>query len=214
LLGAIVAALSCLATGTTVLWPFGLAVLLVMAGVLLTRGLHLDGLADWADGFWGGRDREQVLRIMKDPCIGSFGAMALVLVMLAKWVGYVGLIFDPDGWRWIAAAFVVSRTMQVDLACTWDYARAEGGTAAKFVEGAGWRELAPALVVCLATLIVLAWPRWVFLLVLPVCWLATRLFGMWCRRKIGGITGDLLGACSELVETGVLFLGSFTGMSW
>ena len=213
-LGAIIATMSCFAMASATLWTFGLSVLLILAGICLTRGLHLDGLADWADGFWGGHDREKVLRIMKDPCIGSFGAMALVFIMMAKWVGYVGLILDPDGWRWITAAYVISRTMQVDLACTFDYARTEGGTAAKFVEGAGWRQLAPALVVCLATLILLARPQWLFLLILPACWLATRLFGMWCRRRIGGITGDLLGACSELVETGVVFAGSFMGVTW
>jgi len=52
----------------------------VVGGLLLTRGMHADGLADMADGFWGGRDRARILSIMKDPNVGSFGALALFLL--------------------------------------------------------------------------------------------------------------------------------------
>ena len=65
-------------------WSAGAAMLMVASSVVLTRGLHLDGLADCVDGFGGGAKRERVLEIMKDPCVGAFGAMSLILVLAAK----------------------------------------------------------------------------------------------------------------------------------
>lgn len=207
-LGTVPALLSMASDILGLVWPLALGTVLVLAGILLTRGLHLDGVADWADGFWGGRDREHTLRIMKDPCVGSFGTIALVIVLLAKWVGYVGLALDGNGWRWIAAAYVLSRTMQVDLACGWNYARPEGGTGAAFIRDAGWRQWFPAFAVALVMLATLSYDYWRLLVFLPLTWGFTRLFGGWCQRKVGGVTGDLLGAASELIETGVLFVGA------
>ena len=63
-------------------WHGGVAALLLIGGVVLTRGLHLDGLADWADGFWGGHDRDTVLRIMKDSHTGAFGNIAVTCMLL------------------------------------------------------------------------------------------------------------------------------------
>ena len=67
-------------------WPGGAAAVVVVAGIILPGALHLDGLADWADGFGGGRDREKTLAIMKDSSTGAFGAVALISVLLLKWV--------------------------------------------------------------------------------------------------------------------------------
>jgi len=214
ILGTIMAAISCLSWASSPLWTFGLAVLLVLAGILLTRGMHLDGLADWADGFWGGRTGDDILRIMKDPHAGTFGITAIFLCLMAKWVAYVSLIVDPFGWKWVAAAYVVSRTMQVDMICTWNYARGPEGKAARFFEGAGYRQLIPAIITCAVILAVLLNPYWRFMMMLPLAWFFARFFGSWCTRKIGGITGDTIGACSELVETLVLFIGAFLGTTW
>ncbi|RPI76678.1 MAG: adenosylcobinamide-GDP ribazoletransferase [Desulfobacteraceae bacterium] len=72
-------------------WPEGNALLLVLFQIILTRGLHLDGLADWADS-WGGRDRQHRLAIMKDSRIGSFGVLALVATLLAKYIFFLRLV--------------------------------------------------------------------------------------------------------------------------
>lgn len=188
-------------------WPQGTACAVVAAGALLTRGLHLDGLADWADGFWGGHDREKVLRIMKDPVIGAFGAIALACLLLAKWAA-VEVLAREGQVLWILPAMVVSRTIQVYLAVALPYARAEGGKAAAFVQDAGYRHLAGALILAAILLAAILGLQAGWALSLLGGLLAAVLFGAWCRRRIGGITGDLLGACSELTETLVLTLGA------
>ncbi|MDI6774699.1 MAG: adenosylcobinamide-GDP ribazoletransferase [Verrucomicrobiota bacterium] len=195
-------------------WSEAAAVVLLAVSALLTRGLHLDGLADWADGFWGARDPEQVLRIMKDPHKGSFGVIALVCILLAKWVCLARIV--SAGWEaWIVTAWVTSRAMQAVLASTLPYARAGQGTAAPFVRGARPTHGLLALLLGMALLFGWhwLWPResmsWLWLPAVAVGWLVTRAFGLWCRHRIGGITGDLIGACSELVETAVLAVGAF-----
>lgn len=188
-------------------WPEGSAVLAIVVGVLLTRGIHLDGLADWADGFWGSRDRERVLAIMKDPHIGSFGALAVVCVVLAKWVFLVRLI-AAGSLGWIIAAYTVSRTMPVVLLVAEPYARAGGGTAAPFARGAGQKHLAFAMLQALILVPLLCGCQWTWPAALLAGWGFTRIFGSWCRKRVGGITGDLLGACTEIVETAIMAAGA------
>ena len=69
-------------------WMAGAALLMVGLEVWLTRGLHLDGLADWADSIGGFREREKRLAIMKDVSLGAFGVLALFLALMAKWVAF------------------------------------------------------------------------------------------------------------------------------
>lgn len=188
-------------------WPEATAVLVVAGGAIITRGLHLDGIADWADGFWGARDKDRVLTIMKDPRVGAFGVVALVTVLLAKWVCVTRLAMAGD-LRWIVVATIVSRTMQVGLAVSYPYARAAGGTAGPFVSGARWPHLLSALLIAVALLVAMGRKNPLFLTALAIAWVMMRLFGAWCRRRVGGITGDLLGAGSELTETAVLLIGA------
>jgi len=182
-------------------WPAGIAVLVVLAGVLLTRALHLDGLADWADGFWGATDPARVLAIMKDSRIGVFGAAALTLCLLAKWVALTRLL-TFEAYAWLIPALVLSRTVQADLAVTLPYARAEQGTAAPFVRHATPRHRQFALL-CGATLLFLFQGQ-IGLGLFIAGWLGGRLLGRWFKARTGGVTGDLLGAAGELTETTVL----------
>ncbi len=197
--------LATLATGPA--WPEAPAILALVAGVILTRAIHLDGLADWADGFWGSRDRERVLAIMKDPQVGSFGTVAVVSLLLAKWVFLVRLIAAGAG-IWIIAAYVVSRTMPVVLLATEPYARGNGGTAAPFARGASRKHLVLAMLLAVILTLLFCGLHWVWPVVILACWGLTRLFGRWCRGRVGGITGDLLGACTEMAETGILAAGA------
>lgn len=187
-------------------WPQLVAAIGGIAGLMLTGGLHADGLADWADGFFGSRDREKTLRIMKDSTIGAFGAMALFADLLLRWICWVRLLAVGNP-LWIVVAAVVSRCVQADLAVSQPYARAEGGTAASFVRDARpWHGGAALL---LAAALLGALPvRMPALVALAVGWLVSRGFGIYARRRIGGVTGDVLGACSEMVETMVLVLGA------
>jgi len=189
------------------LWPEGTAVLVVITGTVLTRGLHLDGLADWADGFWGGKDREDVLKVMKDPRVGTFGSLALVLVLLAKWVFLTRLVAEGTP-IWIIAAYIVSRTCQVDLAGPQPYARPEGGIGGAFIRKANLRHAALAAVLAGILLLGVCGLNGTWIATLALGLLISRAFGLRCGARIGGVTGDLLGACSEIVETAVLAVGA------
>lgn len=191
-------------------WILGSAGVIIVVGSVLTLFLHLDGLADWADGFFGARERERTLHIMKDSCIGTFGVVALVLALLMKWLSVARLI-EYDALQWLVSAYVISRTLQVDLAAALPYARMERGTAAPFVRDAHIRHRVVALVVAAGLVSVVSGPAGV--LTLGFAWLIGRVLAIWFRCRIGGITGDLLGAASELIETGVLFAGAIVGES-
>ncbi len=189
-------------------WPEGVALLLVVLAVIMTRGLHLDGLSDWADGFWGGcGDKDRTLAIMKDSQIGTFGGAALVIVLLAKFVCFSRLV-DTSETHWILIAFVVSRSMQAVLAASHPYARSDGGTARSFVEDAGGSHRAVVLFASVVLIVLFGGVEIPPLAVFGGAWLITILFGKWATRKIGGVTGDIIGAGSEIIETLVLAAGA------
>jgi adenosylcobinamide-GDP ribazoletransferase len=205
--------LCAIATGTGLLlgnpWPEGVAALVIVGGVILTRAIHLDGLADWADGFGGRGDRTKILAIMKDPHIGSFGVVAVVTVLLVKWVALTRCI-GGDASIMIIISYVVSRAMMAELAASLPYARAEGGTAAPFVRNARPVHRIIALIVALAVVAAPAGPV-TGAAAFVTGWIVCRMFGVWCRRRIGGVTGDILGACGEIVETLLVVCGGFFG---
>jgi adenosylcobinamide-GDP ribazoletransferase len=207
LLGLVEAGLAML--GILAGWPELAAFLPVAGGLLLTRGLHADGLADLADGFFGGRDRESALRIMKDSSVGAFGAIALSMLFLLKWVVLLRLV-RIGAYGTIAAGVVLARMAQVVLAERLPYARSVGGTATEFVNGAGVAHLATAVLSgCLIGALLARFDP-ALSIVLPVAALAMAvLVGMLSMRKIGGVTGDVLGAVSELTETAVWMAGAF-----
>ncbi|MFP6869109.1 MAG: adenosylcobinamide-GDP ribazoletransferase [Nitrospinota bacterium] len=189
-------------------WPGGAAAAALAGGIVLTRAIHLDGLADWADGFGGGGDRKKTLAIMKDSATGVFGVTAIVAVLLIKWVSLARLV-SAGAFVWIIAAAIISRGMQVEWAAWLSYARPEGGTAASFVNGARPSHRWGALLGALVLLLLFCGPAGG--LALAGGWLAAKGYGLWCRRRLGGITGDLLGAGSELVEALILTAAAMAG---
>jgi adenosylcobinamide-GDP ribazoletransferase len=198
-LGVIVCAACLLAHAVAPEWGGLLAVFGLFASICLTRGLHLDGVADCADGFWGGHERQRRLEIMKDSRIGAFGVIALVFVLLGQWVAYSRMI-DLDAILLIPIAFVVSRFGIVLLAHCFHYPRAKG-TGADVVNGATRRHLALAFILGVILSLpagLIALPLWGIGVALA---LAAGFMGKW---KIGGVTGDVLGAGCVLSEMGVL----------
>jgi len=189
-------------------WPSGAAFVVVAAGVFLTRGLHLDGLADAADAFGSLASRERMLSIMKDSRVGTFGVLAVVMVLGAKWIAVARLV-ESGMAVWIVAACVVSRAAQVELAAALPYARAEGGTARGFIEGARGIHRVAAWTLALAIVSAACGPAGGA--ALAGGWLLTRLLAWRFNNVLGGVTGDLLGATSELVETAVLFACAAAG---
>lgn len=188
--------------------PALVAAFIVLGGALLTRGMHLDGLADWADGFWGGMNREKVLAIMKDSCIGSFGSIALITTLLIKFVCITQLLTYHAG-TWIIAAMIISRTAQVNLAALYPYARQTDGTGAPFIRNAGAKQAKLASAIAVIMLFIIFRAFWMPITTLSLGWIISILLGKWSYRRIGGITGDIIGAGSELTETVILIAGIF-----
>ena len=180
--------------------PLPAAVVALATTIWLTGALHEDGLADVADGFGGGRTLEDKLRIMRDPRIGSYGALALVLDLLAR-AGALAALAGP--WT-VAAALVVagavSRAALPPVMAMLPYARTDGLAAA-----AGrphpLRAAAAVLVAALIAALLLGEAAGAALLAG-----AGAAFAVAClaRRQIGGHTGDVLGAVQQLTEVGVL----------
>jgi len=192
-------------------WPEGMSVMAVVSGIILTRCLHMDGLADWADGFWGGMDKQATLRIMKDSFIGSFGVCALICAVLTKWVCFTRLLNTNSAW-WIVPAYVVSRTSQSVMSGIFSYARDEGGTARTYVQGAGAAHAFVSILLAAVCIWIMpdipeSWKFRVFF-ILPAGLGPAFLIGLWSNRRLGGITGDVIGAASEITEITVLILGA------
>ena len=188
-------------------WPMGIAALMLLANIISTRALHLDGLADFADALGGGWDKAKRLEIMKDPRLGVFGGVAVITALLCKWLAFARLISVGTTF-WVILLCMIARTMQVHLAVRLDYARAEGGTAASFVQGASGYHLVAAYMITLVAALLFG-P--VGLGALAVAIIITWVYGAWCRRNVGGITGDLLGAGNEIIEVVLLLLAATPG---
>lgn len=178
------------------LLPQELAVLLSMAATIgLTGAFHEDGLADAADGLGGGWSKEQVLTIMQDSRLGSYGAIALFLVLLGKFQALTQLspALLPAV---LVAGHALSRLTAVLVIYRQSYVRAEG-KAKPLATRLSTGELALACVLGLAPLALLAPPLlWALLPVLLVwLWFSRKL-----RSRLGGYTGDCLGAMQQLCE--------------
>jgi len=191
---------------TLVFPPLVTALLIVAVDALLTGALHQDGLADTADGFGGGHTREDVLRIMRDHAIGSYGAVALILVVAIKVSALAELIVRHRAAPWLAFMPMLGRWSVVLLSATQPYARRSdkegappGGAVSDFV---GRVELIVASVTALPISFILA--SWRGLAAALLVLAASALWGWYCRRRIGGITGDTLGASVEISEVLVL----------
>ena len=180
-------------------WPAGCAMLLLILDVLLTRGLHMDGLADWADSI-GGYGREKRLAIMKDVSMGAFGTLALILAMMTKWVVFVRLL-SSGTLIWIILVMTLSRAMLVELTTTMPYARSGDGMARPFIEKATANQRRISFTIALL-LCLLFGPFGAALFILA--WMITLSFRYYCLKNFGGITGDLLGAANEIIEISLL----------
>lgn len=179
--------------------PALLAVLLTAIMAALSGALHLDGLADTADGFASARDRERVLVIMRDSRIGAMGVTALLGVLALKAAALDSMPLSRLAAALVLAPVVGRAAILVHLAVL-PYVRATG-LAAAFL--AGPRRPAAVLGLILAGLLGVGAGTGA-LAGLGLALAVMLLFGMLCRRRIGGITGDTLGAACELAETAVL----------
>ena len=174
--------------------PAGIVAGLVLAGsVILTGAMHEDGLADSADGLWGGWDRARRLEIMKDSHIGVYGVCAIALSLLLRWLALVIIISVGAYWVAFMTVGAVSRASMVAVMAVLPHAR-EGGlsrSVGRPPTTAVWLALAIA-----AGFALLCGYPWVTLVTI----LTTLGSILIARSKIGGQTGDILGATQQITE--------------
>ena len=182
--------------------PLITAVALAIIMSSLSGFLHLDGLADTADGFLSSKDRERSLEIMKDSRIGVMGAVSIVSVLLLKSAALFSIGPQELTGTLICAA-AAGRTAIVIVIYFLPYARAEGGLGQLFgLDQNGY--LVPLLSVLLMIFIVFIMLPAKMLIIVCVFLFLILVFSVWCIRKIGGFTGDTLGCLCEIMEAAIL----------
>jgi adenosylcobinamide-GDP ribazoletransferase len=178
-----------------------LALLTLAVWAVVTGGLHEDGLADVADAFGSQTGRENIHRVLKDSHIGSYGVVALILAFSLRWQG-LAHVPEPLLPAALLACQVLPRAGIVTLAYVAGPSTAgSGGALAKSLHG---RQMAAAW--ALALLIVLPFGWQITLLSASIALVVVALCQAYFHRKIGGITGDCLGAANQLQEIGVLLV--------
>jgi adenosylcobinamide-GDP ribazoletransferase len=174
------------------------ATVIVLTGILLTGALHLDGLADMADGFGGSRTRDDVLRIMRDHQIGTYGAIALIMTLILQISAIANLVERHVAVPFLVVAPAASRWAMVLLGRRLPYARPDGGLGRALTDHVRDREVWASTAIVLAITAMLA--RASGIISLAVTLAVTAAVGFVCVRRIGGITGDTLGANAVLCE--------------
>jgi len=175
--------------------------LVLIVWICLSGGLHLDGFADSVDGFVGGHDKEEILKIMKDSSTGAKGVVALVSLLLLKFVLLaemplllkdVALFFTPAIGRWsmVIAAFLGKP------------ARLKNSMGKLFMDYVGWREVIFASLT-MAVIGILLFGLYLLPLVILGIGIVLLILKC-CQKRIGGISGDILGAINEIVEVSIL----------
>ena len=186
------------------------ALLIVIFLVVITGCFHEDGLADVADGFGGGLNREQVLMILRDSRIGSYGGAALSLSLLARVLLLASLPL-ADVSRYLIAAHVLCRWTTLGLSYCLPPARnsdnAEAGLGVRIARLTSRKALVVGSLFTVVVTIFLLRSRAAATLLATA--LVTVLSGLYYRRRIQGVTGDCFGATNQLAEIAVYLTGAW-----
>jgi adenosylcobinamide-GDP ribazoletransferase len=199
-IGLILAALNYL---LSLVLPSGVVnALLVVSLVVLSGGLHLDGLADTCDGLAKHGTPDERRRVMHDSRVGGFGVIGIALVLLVKYVSLNSLPSSLVMFSLIIAP-IISRWTMVYAIFAYPYGRASGLGKA-FKEATGWQELVIATIVTLALAAGLL--KLAGVAILFAVWLLTMTIAIYLKRKFAGLTGDTYGAINEVAESTVFIL--------
>ncbi len=186
------------------IWPRPVAAVLdVLLLAVISGALHLDGLADTADGLYGKRPLDRALAIMKDSRIGSMGVVAVVCCLAVKWAALANLSAPPVYWLVLVPAYARAAVLIGSKALP--YGRAQEGTAHPFFEtpltlGDFW-----GLLVLVAASLSGGWRAMGINLGFTLLVMAVLV---WYKRKTGCVTGDMLGALIEVTESGLFLLAA------
>jgi adenosylcobinamide-GDP ribazoletransferase len=181
--------------------PWAIGIFLVVSLIIVTGGIHLDGLADTVDALAGGGDRERILQIMRDPHIGTMGVLGLISVLLLK----IAFLISLDAYVLLVSLpvmCVLSRWSMVFLMFIFPYARQEG-KAKVFMQERSTGVFISAFIIALLCVVLFMGLKGMFVFaVVAVC---AYGLGNFISRRIGGITGDTIGGISEVLEVITLF---------
>lgn len=207
IIGAVLAGLAWL--GHLLRLGWGADAIIVVAWIIISGGLHLDGLMDSADGLFSGRDRERRLEIMKDSRVGAMGGIALVADILLKFALLASIPY-PAKLGALLIAPAMGRCVMVYAVLLFPYARSGPGLGKCFGLDVGKQKLLGAtLVLVTGTLLTARLPGLGFLMITAV---PVSLVALWIGRSLGGHTGDTYGAMCEVTET-LFLLTTAVGMA-
>lgn len=176
--------------------------LAVVMEILVTGGLHLDGLADSFDGIFSYRPRERILEIMRDSRIGTNGTLSLIVLLALK----VILLYSIENLAFVPILLLMplmGRTAAVWSIGLFGYAREGKGMGAAIVAKTGFKQIAISSVLAAALISLVYSFHYIALLAAVIA--LSLLFSLYVKRKIGGITGDIIGAIIELSELIAIF---------
>ncbi|MHB1127167.1 MAG: adenosylcobinamide-GDP ribazoletransferase [Bacillota bacterium] len=183
--------------------PFPADALAVFCLILLSGGLHMDGLMDTADGLFSGRGRERALEIMRDSRVGAMGVIAFGSVLMLK-VALLGGIDPAFKIKALILAPVLGRWTMTISAARFPYARKEPGLGQTYTEYVRWKEVLVASLITLAAAYLMI--GWSGLVLAGVVFIASQAVSSWMARRVGGMTGDTFGALNEMMEVTALFV--------
>jgi len=176
------------------------SVLILAAWIAITGGIHLDGFADTCDGFYGNRSRKDILKIMRDSRIGTMGAAGVTMLLLFKFAALSSI--RPEGlWKVLIVTAVSARWSQIFACSASGYARDEG-KAKYFIQYAKRTDVFAGALFTLAINWFLMGAKGIILFALLA--VVVFLFVQYVKRKIGGMTGDTIGATNEIAEAAML----------
>lgn len=171
-------------------------VIVILAGILLTGGLHVDGLGDTCDGFYAFKGKDRIIEIMKDSRIGTYACIAIVMDLLLKFLAYENMIQKNP--LIIIALPIASRASIVLLSLIGKPAKSTGSGNLFIGNMSIIHSIIAFLYSGVFCILLIGFKETVLLCATII--LITLLFNKYCNGKIGGITGDILGANNELVE--------------
>ncbi|MDQ0428281.1 adenosylcobinamide-GDP ribazoletransferase [Planomicrobium stackebrandtii] len=201
LFGSVLAASAWLLRETTDSSSLLIGFAVVGIGVMLSGGLHLDGLADTADAYFSYQDREKRLEIMGDPRIGAFGTMVLLVAIVGKII-IIAESIDTISLILVLMIPILSRIGLLALFSSTSPAK-PSGLAAFFQQRSDQRTLRLTATVFMGILLAgVVWAAgiWLACMLLVLLLVSLWLYRTWCLKNFGGVTGDLFGAYVEGVE--------------
>lgn len=175
----------------------------LIIGILLTGAIHEDGFADCCDGFGGGWSKEQRLRIMKDSQLGTYGVLGLLMIFLLKWQS-LALIPAENIMISFLIAHSWSRFLPILLMSKMEYVTSNASKSKAMTSSFQYKEILQAFVLTIPFVLWLPPIKIVLLLIGSL--LIVRVAYLFFEKRIGGYTGDCLGAVQQITETLILIL--------